>query len=164
MKILIFGPSGSGKTYMAKALQRQGINAYDDSDIEGLSAWFDRNGNEVVEPKTADEAMANGFAFLWSKRVLGNFINQFSEVYVFGGSGNIFNILDLFDRVYFLKIEPELQKQRLLSALRPTPLMDANEDGIIIWGGWFEEVAKQKNIPFIDASQTPEQIFEMIRT
>lgn len=164
MKILIFGPSGSGKTYMAKALQRQGINAYDDSDIEGLSAWFDRNGNEVVEPKTADEAMANGFAFLWSKRVLGNFINQFSEVYIFGGSGNIFNMLDLFDRVYFLKIEPELQKQRLLSASRPTPLMDANEDGIIIWGGWFEEVAKQKNIPFIDALQTPEQIFEMIRT
>jgi len=149
---------------MAKALQRQGINAYDDSDIEGLSAWFDRNGNEVVEPKTADEAMANGFAFLWSKRVLGNFINQFSEVYIFGGSGNIFNMLDLFDRVYFLKIEPELQKQRLLSASRPTPLMDANEDGIIIWGGWFEEVAKQKNIPFIDALQTPEQIFEMIRT
>lgn len=83
-------------------------------------------------------------------------------MYVFGGSGNIARVFDLFDKVYFLKVEPELQKERLCSPARPTPLMDKNEEGIVIWGGWFEELAIQQNIPFVDASLTPEEIFTII--
>ncbi len=163
MKVLIFGPSGSGKTYVSHALQCAGINAFDDSDIKGLSAWFDKNGNEVAEPKTADDATNNHYSFLWSKKFLAQFIAGFDDVYVFGGSGNIGNVFDLFDRVYFLRVEPELQEQRIRGAGRPTPAMDANDDGIVIWGGWFEDMARQLNIPFVDASQTPGQIFEIIR-
>jgi dephospho-CoA kinase len=162
MKVLIFGPSGSGKTYVSQALKRQGINAYDDGDIKGLSAWYNKQGNKVIAPKTAGEALKNHYSFLWSKRVLKKFLDKFSEVYIFGGSGNIFNVTDLFDRTFFLKVEPHIQKERILHSSRKTPLMDFDESGIVIWGDWIEQEARKRNIPFIDATLSPGQIFEII--
>ncbi|HXO74517.1 MAG TPA: hypothetical protein VN824_04785 [Puia sp.] len=170
MTVLIFGPSGSGKTYVAKALQARGIKAFDADQIEGLSAWYDQDGRKVAAPASAEEAKAGNYAFLWSRKFLTKFLKSFSgdspadssDVYIFGGSGNIFNLLHLFNRVYFLKIEPDLQRQRLRSPSRPTPNMDMDENGLIVWGAWFEEQAQKHKIPFLDASLTPQQIFELI--
>jgi len=138
MKVLIFGPSGSGKTYTSHALQKKGINAYDDGDIKGLSCWYDKYGNKIMAPGTAGEALDNHYSFLWSKRFLEKFLRDFTDVYVFGGSGNLFDVLDLFDKVFFLKVEPQLQKERILSSSRETPLMDMNANGIITWGDGVE--------------------------
>ncbi|TSJ43063.1 hypothetical protein FO440_02405 [Mucilaginibacter corticis] len=71
-------------------------------------------------------------------------------------------MFELFDKVYFLKIDPELQMERLKSPLRPNPLMGANDNGPVVWGAWLEQMAREKNIPFIDASKTPMQIHEII--
>jgi hypothetical protein len=134
MKVLVFGPSGSGKTYTARALNKLGINAFDDPDIEGLSNWYDQNGRKVAEPATADEAFDNNYSFLWSPRAMAGFISKFKDVYVFGGSGNIGSVFHLFDRIYFLKIDAEIQKERLLSRSLSTPT-DSNDEGLVIWGG-----------------------------
>jgi hypothetical protein len=110
MKVLVLGPSGLGKTYVAQALKSAGVNAFDDGDIKGLSAWYNRYGQKVAEPATAAEAFNNRYSFLWSKTFLANFLSTFSEVYIFGGSGNIFDMLHLFDKVYFLKIDPNCKR------------------------------------------------------
>jgi adenylate kinase family enzyme len=102
MKILVFGPSGSGKTYIAHALRQAGINAFDANEIKGLSAWY-KQGKKVPAPSSADEALNEHYAFLWSKNFLEEFLAQFTEVYLFGGSGNLFDVIDLFDKVFFLK-------------------------------------------------------------
>jgi shikimate kinase len=162
MKVLVFGPSGSGKTYVSNKLKQLGISAFDDSEIEGLSNWYDSNGNIVPNPTSAAEALDNNYVFLWSKKAMRKFLANFSTVYVFGGSGNVSKVFDLFDKIYFLKIDEELQKERLRNPLRPTPSMDINEGDMIIWGKWFEKMAEEKGVPFIDASQTPEQIFQTI--
>ena len=162
MKVLIFGPSGSGKTYVAHALQKLGIAAYDDADIKGLSSWYDKQGNKVLPPKTADEALTNQYSFLWSKRFLKEFLKKSPEVYLFGGSGNIFNMLDLFDKTFFLKIDAQLQKERILSSSRATPLMDFNNNGIVVWGDWLEQEAKNRNITFVNAALSAQEIFEII--
>ena len=83
MKVLVFGPSASGKTYVAHALQKQGINAFDDGDIEGLSAWYNQDGKQVPEPATADEAVEKRLAFLWSRKSLARFLDQFAEAEIF---------------------------------------------------------------------------------
>jgi adenylate kinase family enzyme len=163
MKVLIFGPSGSGKTFISNTLKNSGVNAFDDGDIKDLSAWYDKNGNKVAEPKTANEALGNYYSFIWSKRILAEFLNKYSDVYIFGGSGNIFTMFDLFDKIYFLKVEPQIQKERILNSSQRNSQMDINEDGLVIWGGWLEEAAKKDNVPFIDASLTPKQIFAIIQ-
>jgi adenylate kinase family enzyme len=101
MKVLIFGPSGSGKTYISHALQQSGINAYDCDEIKGLSAWYNQQGEKIAAPATANKANTNHYSFLWSRTFLENFLAQFKDVYLFGGSGNVFNMIDLFDKVFF---------------------------------------------------------------
>lgn len=93
---------------------------------------------------------------------MADFIDRYDDVYVFGGSGNVTDVFDLFDKVYFLKIEPELQRERLRSPLRKTPELDFGEDGLVVWGAWFEEEALKRGVPFVDADQTPEEIFDVI--
>lgn len=163
MKVLIFGPSGAGKSFVANAWKKQGINAFDDGEITDLSNWYDRNGKRVSIPATADEAMANGYAFLWSKKAMARFLALYPTVYVFGGSGNVSEVFDLFDQVYFLDIDPVLQLERLKSPLRPTPQLDSNAEGAIVWGQWLRELALAKGIPFIAANQTPEVIYEFVK-
>lgn len=163
MKVLVLGPSGSGKTYVSQALKRAGINAFDDGEIEGLSAWYSPEGKKVPEPATVEEARAGRYTFLWSRRTLNRFLAGQEEVYLFGGSGNVFDLIDLFDKVYFLKVEPQLQKERLRSPSRPTPLMDEDSEGQVVWGAWFEEAARKHNITFIDASLSPMEIYALIK-
>lgn len=162
MNVLVIGPSASGKSYVADALRAKGINAFDDEDIDGLSAWYNQHWQKVPPPKTADEAFTNHYSFLWDKKLLADFIDRYDDVYVFGGSGNVTDVFDLFDKVYFLKIEPELQRERLRSPLRKTPELDFGEDGLVVWGAWFEEEARKRGVPFVDADQTPEEIFDVI--
>ena len=162
MKVLIFGPSGSGKTYISHALRDSGIHAYDADDIMGLSAWYNQYGQKVVAPKTAAEAMDNHYSFLWSKKFLSGFLNRFSEVYIFGGAGNIWNMFEYFDKVYFLQVDFETQKKRIQHATSRNSLLDFNEQDLVIWGEWFEQEAKKREIPFIDATLSPKEIFEII--
>jgi len=162
MKVLVFGPSGAGKTYVSHALHQLGYNAFDADEVEGLSAWYDPSGRKVAPPKTAEEAFQNHYSFLWSRKFLKGFLQQYEDVFLFGGSGNTANLFDLFDKVFFLKVDPALQKERLLHASRKNPQMDIRLDEVVVWGAWLEEMAAKRNIPFIDASLTPVQILDAI--
>jgi len=162
MKILVFGPSGSGKSYLASCLSQPGIPAYDADRIDGLSAWFSPSGAKFPAPLSAEEAISKSYSFLWSRKALNKFLYQHQRVFLFGGSGNVFNMIDLFDKAYFLKTDRELQLARIRNAERPMPGMDADENGAIIWGEWLEQAARERNIPFIDAAQTPQEIYKQI--
>src|ERR1700743_3222536 len=83
MTVLIFGPSGSGKTYVAKALQARGVNAFDDDEVEGLSAWY-KDGRKVAAPASAEEAKTGQYSFLWSRKALTKFLDRFKST----GSGD----------------------------------------------------------------------------
>ena len=161
MKVLVIGPSGSGKTYVSHALHGMGINAFDDGDIEGLSAWY-KDGKQAPAPATADEALNNNYAFLWSKKNLAGFLSRFTDVYIFGGSGNVFDVFYLFDKVYFLKIHTGTQRRRLQNAPDRNPGMDFKQNELIVWGQWFEAEALKNKIPFIDGALAPLEIYSAI--
>ncbi len=162
MKILVFGPSGSGKTYVANELHKMGLNTFDADQITGLSAWYDRNGQKVPEPQSANEALNNHYSFLWSRRFLSTFLSKFNDVFIFGGSGNLFDLLDLFDRVYFLKINLQTQNERIQKSTTRNSRLDFQNNDIVIWGQWLEEEAKKKNIPFVDGTLSPKEIYSII--
>jgi len=162
MKILVFGPSGSGKTYIANELRKLGINAFDTDQIKGLSAWYDRNGQKVAEPKKPDEALKNHYSFLWSRKFLDGFISKYNNVFIFGGAGNLFSMIDLFDRVYFLKIDSQTQKERIQNSTTRNSQLDFQNNNLVIWGKWLEEEARKKNIPFISGTLSPKEIYSII--
>ena len=164
MKVLVIGPSGSGKTYVSAKLREKGINAPDADLIDPLHGWFDSNGKKVSYPKDADEDFLDNHEFLWSRDYLKKYLDKQNDIYLFGMSGNVFDMLDLFDRVYFLKTNPDLLRERLRDESRENPMgkTDYQLENAIKWGEEIEEKAKQLGIPMIDAQQSPEEIFGKI--
>ncbi len=121
--ILIIGPSGSGKTHVSEVLRKQGVNAPDADLIEGLSDWFGAGGKTVTYPENANKEFLDNHEFLWDRNFLSRFLQeQQNDIYLFGMSGNVFDILDLFDRVYFLETSPDILAQRLRHESRKNPM------------------------------------------
>jgi len=164
MKVLVFGPSGSGKTYVSNALREMGIPAFDADRVIGLSSWYNKHGNKISEPMTAEEAINEQYAFLWSRNFLSNFLRQHNDIFIFGGSGNIFDLIDLFDSVYFLKIDSQVQRERIQNSNNRNKELDFKNEELVIWGEWLEEKAREKNISFIDGTLSPKEIYSIIST
>lgn len=165
MKVLVFGASGSGKTYISTKLRNLGINAVDADKIEGLSSYYDGQGNKVECPEDADKEFLGNHSFLWDRKFLEDYLSKNLDVYIFGASGNIFEMLDLFDRVYFLKVNPDLQKERLLHKSRENPMgnTEYQRENAVRWGQQLEQKAKTLGIEFIDATLSPEEILKRIK-
>lgn len=165
MKVLVFGPSGSGKTYISSKLRNLSVNAVDADKIEGLSFWYDGQGNKVEYPEDADKDFLDNHSFLWDRNFLEDYLEKNPDIYLFGVSGNIFDMLDLFDKVYFLKVNPDLQKERLLHQSRENPMgnTEYQRENAVRWGLELEQKAKTSGIEFIDATLRPEEILELIR-
>lgn len=164
-KVLIIGPSGSGKTYVSAFLRGKGINAPDADLIEGLHGWFDGNGNKVNYPEDADKEFLDNHDFLWNRDFLKKYLKNQDEVYLFGMSGNTFDMIDLFDKVYFLKTSPEILRQQLRHESRENTMgkTDYQLESAIRWGQKIEAEADKLGVEMIDATQTPEQIFDEIK-
>ena len=166
MKVLILGPSGSGKTYISSQLRKQGINAVDADKIEGLSSWYDGAGNKVAYKDNADEEFLNNHLFLWDRKFLEDYLSKNPDVYLFGVSGNIFDMLDIFDKVYFLKVDPDIQKERLTHESRENLMgkTDYQRRNAVRWGKELEQKAKIAGIKFIDATLSPKEILYEIQS
>lgn len=165
MKILIFGPSGSGKTYVSAKLREIDVNAVDADLIEGLSSWYDGQRNKVKYPEDADQDFLDNHEFLWDKDFLKDYLNKNPDIYLFGLSGNIFDMLDLFDKVYFLKVDHELLKDRLIHESRENPMgkTEYQRRAVINYAKMLEEKSKELGIEFIDATLTPEEIYKQLQ-
>ncbi|MBI3335691.1 MAG: AAA family ATPase [Candidatus Portnoybacteria bacterium] len=165
-KVLIIGPSGSGKTYISAELRKRGINAVDADLIPDLSDWFDKDGNEVEYPEDAGEEFLDNHAFLWNKEFLKDYLNQQEKIYLFGLSGNVFNLIDLFDKVYFLKVEPRTLARNLRHETRENSMgrSDYQLENALKYSKEIEQKAVELGIRIIDAtSKSPEQIFVEIK-
>ncbi|MDB5260487.1 MAG: hypothetical protein JWN37_718 [Candidatus Nomurabacteria bacterium] len=166
MKILILGPSGSGKTYTSFYLRRKNINAFDADTIPGLAGYFDSKGNEVEFPIGAGKEFLDTHEFLWSREFLKVFLKKNNDVYLFGMAGNAFDMVDLFDKVFFLNAEQEVLAERLRHESRENPMgkTDYQLQNALNWATEIEEEARGLGIKMIDANLPPEEIFKIIST
>lgn len=164
MKVLAFGPSGVGKSYLSKELKKHDLNTVDADMIGELNAWYDGNGNKVEYPEDAGAEFFDNHSFLWDKSYLESYLNQNSNIYVFGCSGNIFDMLDLFDKVFYLDVPGEIMNDRLQHETRENPMgqTEYQRQNAIAWGNELRQKAKDLGITFIDATQTPETIYKEI--
>ena len=164
MKVLVTGPSGAGKTYVSAKLKEAGYPVIDADDIQGLSAWYDDQGHQVEYPADAGPEFLDNHRFLWSRSFLEQFLANYPDIYIFGMAGNAFEMIDLFDKVYFLKVPPKIQMERLIHPLRANPMgqTEYQHKNAVFWAQKIERDAKKLEIPMIDATKSPEQIWEII--
>lgn len=158
--ILITGPSGSGKTYIATALAQLDVCAVDADKVVGLSGWFDANGMRMRYPLDASEAFLRTHRFLWERSRLKVFLDKHSRVILLGSSRNVFEMLDLFDRVFFLKAGRDLLTERLRSNLRTNPMGRTEHQLEYCLANALadEAIAGKFRIPMLDATASPEQL------
>lgn len=165
MKVLLFGPSGAGKTYLSKELKKFGLNSVDADLIGPLSSWF--YGNEKVEyQENADKEWLDNHSFCWDRDYLKQYLAENSDVYLLGASGNVFEMFDLFDKVYYLNVPDEVQDERLQHETRENPMgnTEYQRKNAIDWGHGLRDKAKDMGIEFIDATKTPKEIYALLNT
>lgn len=116
---LVTGNPGSGKTTLAAELARRGLVAIDpDYDAE-LSFWIDDQGASVLKadgPAQPDAHWLRTHHWVWSRSRLEELLTQQQgPVFVCGIALNIHEIVDLFERIFVLRIDADIQEQRLLA-------------------------------------------------
>ncbi|MBF8249559.1 MAG: hypothetical protein HW400_160 [Candidatus Levybacteria bacterium] len=164
-KILVLGPSGAGKTHLSTVLKEYGLNAVDVDSIKGLHGWYDVKGNEVVFPRDAEKEFFDNHSFLWNREALVNYLKKNPDVYLFGMSGNAFDMLDLFDKVYYLDVPENLIRERLQhsSRINPTGKTPYQREVAVEWAKLIKERANDLGLTFIDAALTPEELYKLIK-
>lgn len=163
MKILVTGPSGSGKTYLNEKFKQMGINAFDSDLIQNLDSWYYRE-EKVPTPENIDKQFLDNHSFLWDRKVLEEFLKSQADVIIFGMSGNAFEMIDLFDKVYFLKVPPEVLEQRVQHETRENPMGKTAEqrEAVVGWAKEIENEAKKLDLEFIDGTLPSIELFKIL--
>lgn len=122
---LITGNPGSGKSTLAQELARRGLATIDPDHDPQLSYWEDDVGNRVPRaegPVAPDEQWLTGHRWVWNRsRLLDVLTQQQAPVFVCGIALNIDQVLDLFERLFLLRIDAATQEERLLAYDRGHP-------------------------------------------
>jgi len=163
--ILITGMPYSGKSYISDFLTSKGKNVIDVDKIKGLGKWFDKNGNIVDFPKYATMEWLNEHDFLWDKNFLRLWLEkQKSTIYLFGLAANIFKVVDLFDKAYYLDVSSEILKKRFAENERDNPMGKTQEQQTAILNDLddFAQKAEKNGLFFVQANQRPEEIFKIV--
>lgn len=163
-RILITGSSGSGKTYLAKELAKRGMYAVDADTVEDLHGWFDGKGNKVKYPEVADEEFLDNHQFLWDKNYLKKYLEDKDEIFLFGLSGNIFEMRDLFDEVYFLDVPDEVILERITKEDRKNPMgkTEYQQKIVIDYAHKIKKKAEKLGIKMIDGTKSAKEIGRLI--
>jgi adenylate kinase family enzyme len=114
---LITGNPGSGKSTLAAQLSQRGEVAIDADD---LASWEDGSGAPVNPPANVDEAWQLAHRWVWSRARMEAAIAASEHLsgvmFVCGIAVNQHQMLDLFERVFLLVIEADVQDARLARA------------------------------------------------
>jgi adenylate kinase family enzyme len=164
-KILITGMPYSGKSYVSAFLKKKGMNVVDADSIKGLGKWFDKGGNIVDFPADATKEWLDSHNFLWDENYLRSWLaEQKSTVYIFGLSANILELIDLFDKSYYLDVSPEVLQRRFTENERTNPMGQSEEQQAAILNNLvsFTKKTKEKGLIFVRADQSPEEIYKIV--
>lgn len=164
-KILITGMPYSGKSFICDFLKKKGENVFDADNIKGLGHWFDKNGNKVDFLRGSTKEWLDSHDFLWDKKFLRSWLEeQKATIYLFGLSANVLDVISLFDKIYYLDISPEVLKKRFTNNKRTNSMGRTVEqqETILRDLSGFAQKAKENGLIFVQADQSPEDIYQTV--
>lgn len=165
MKIAIIGPPGTGKSYLSVKMRERGYPAYDADSIVELGYWIDKKGKKVINhPEKVDFNWVKKHDFVWDIDYLTKFIITHKNIYFFGMSANAYNILHLFDKVYYLNLATKKIFKRLIDNQR-TNYYGKEEKlrkSIIDSIPQQHKNAKKRDFVILDANLSENEIIEQI--
>jgi hypothetical protein len=110
---LVTGNPGSGKSALARELGRRGVLAIDPDEDPELAYWEDAGGRRVSGPSQPDGQWLGSHRWVWSRSRLEQVLAGHGRaVFVCGIARNQGELLDLFDRVFVLRIDEATQEAR----------------------------------------------------
>lgn len=110
--ILVVGPEGSGKTFLSNMLRSKGLNAIDTDSVDKLARWTDMHGRKIKFPEKPDTYWFERHKFCIYKNKLRALIRK-RPVVVFALAHNLEDIIDMFDEIYYLKVNKSILDKRL---------------------------------------------------
>jgi AAA domain-containing protein len=161
--VLITGPAGSGKSRLARYFRRRGRNAFDADEVPGLCFWVDRAGNpKEVTPE--EWRTMEGIQWFWSTTQLDELLRGAEEIYLFGSADNQYEFLSRFDRRYYLRASSALISARLEDPRRDNDFGRGPVQRELVLRSLpvEEERARKAGFEFLDASESPPDIFNAI--
>ena len=137
---LVTGNPGSGKSALARELGRRGLRAIDPDDDPELAYSEDPDGRRADPPPNPDEEWLRSHRWVWSRSRLQQVLaGQGKPVFICGIARNQDELLELFDRVFLLRIDGPTQEARLAAhdALHPPGRSEAGRreirDGRVVF-------------------------------
>lgn len=164
--VLVIGPPGSGKSFLSGELKRFGFNAVDADRMVGLSRWIDEEGNEATYHEGLGGQWLRTHRFMWDKAVLEDYLSKNKDLYLFGVSDNIYEMIDLFDRVFYLDLDFGELERRLMHANRQNPMGRITDEREVVLeeARKLKKKAKALGIESIDSTLPLEEIMRRICT
>lgn len=111
--VLVFGVGGTGKSTIVTHLRARDMPVCDGDNVPGLAHFFDGGGQQVDFQRGADEQWLAEHPFRWNDSVLLQRIASQPTLYLFGLADTIFDLIDHFDIVFYLRADADLILQRL---------------------------------------------------
>lgn len=157
--IFITGNSGSGKSSVRRELQRRGYNAYD-TDDDGITRWHNKQTGEATE-RPDDEAERSP---QWYKdhewRMSQQRVEELKKgsqsdvIFLCGSPSNADDMLDLFDKVFCLVVDPDTLRHRIRTRTDHDYGKADNElNDILGWHDAFQNRYQQHGAIMIDATR-----------
>ena len=170
MSTIIMGPPGSGKTYLTEFFTKAGYSAFDTEQITGLAMWVDGSGTPTSFPKDAGEDITrftSTHRYVWDEHILYEFLSHHTDAYLFGVSSNAFELLEYFDRMYYLDLDDATLIARLQSPERKNPdHFGETPEQIAAILDYANHTLKPKaltyKLRFVDARLSPDYILQYI--
>lgn len=166
--IYLTGNSGAGKSTIRKELSRRGYEAHD-TDENDVSSWQNKlTGKTVERPEfEADRTKEWYDKHDWnmSREKVENLQDVAKDKIVFlcGSTSNADEMIDLFDKVYYLSIDQDTLKKRLLT--RTDNDFGKAPDELANITGWHDSLEARyrgHGAEMLDASKSVKEVVDLI--